>query len=73
MKQDNSVGVTLARFGDARVVLDDGSQVGLVGGTERERSEAMEWLGLFLTPHQCAALEGARIPVPYELWSMSTI
>ena len=73
MIEVNPIGMTLVRFGEARVVLNDNSRLELLGGNEQERCEAMEWLGMFLTPHQCAALEEVGAPVPYELWSISTI
>jgi hypothetical protein len=71
--ESNSLGVTIVRFGEARVVLNGDHRMHLVGGSARERSEAMEWLGMFLSPNQCATLEEAGAPVPYELWSIATI
>ncbi len=68
-----SLGVTFVRFGEARVVLNGDQRLHLVGGNDRERCEAMEWLGMFLSPHQCATLEEVGAPVPYELWSIATI
>ena len=65
--------VTLMRFGQARVMVNTDSRLELVGGNNHERSEALEWLGMFLTPHQCATLEDSGAPVPYELLSIATI
>ena len=71
--ETTSVGVTIVSFGEARVVLNGDDRMHLVGGTSRERSEAVEWLGMFLSPQQCATFEEVGAPVPYELWSIATL
>ncbi len=42
----------LARFGSARLVMDEYGRVQLVGGDKNEQAEALEWISFFM--HEAA-------------------
>jgi len=45
---DPNQGETIAMFGSARLIKNFTGQYRLLGGTDEDRSEASEWISLFM-------------------------
>ena len=59
---DSDPGTLLASFGEARLIRHLDTRIELVGGTEADRTAALDWLRRFLPE----ARLGQRKPMPWR-------